>query len=104
MSSNMTLSADLNNSTEVLQAGVVPDDAEKSYQVPISQEAINFMLIGMALSTNLILLNCFANRYMYMCIFFQVSWLFLLLALSLALFAAKMWVALKQNAVALKNL
>lgn len=48
MSSNLTLTADSTNITEVLQAGVVPDDTEKPYQVPISQEAINFMLIGIS--------------------------------------------------------
>ncbi|KAM7355682.1 uncharacterized protein ACRADG_001667 isoform 2-T2 [Cochliomyia hominivorax] len=49
MSSNLTLIADnSNNTVEVVQAGIVPpDDPEKPYQVPISQEAINYMLIGL---------------------------------------------------------
>ncbi|XP_046809000.1 toll-like receptor 3 [Lucilia cuprina] len=51
MSSNQTLAAEFSNNTDdVLQAGVVPpsgEDPEKPYQVPISQEAINFMLIGL---------------------------------------------------------
>lgn len=46
MSSNSTLAAEITNHTEVLQAGAVPKEGEKPYQVPISQEAINYMLIG----------------------------------------------------------
>ena len=46
---NTTAILDPNEEEEkVLQAGVatVADDSEKPYQVPISQEAINYMLIG----------------------------------------------------------
>ena len=46
---NTTAILDPNEGEEkVLQAGVatVVDDSEKPYQVPISQEAINYMLIG----------------------------------------------------------
>lgn len=54
MSSNLTLMHENSNTNnteeEVVQAGIVPtDEAEKPYQVPISPEAINAMLIGIYL-------------------------------------------------------
>lgn len=51
MSSNMTLLPVAENDTDVVKAGILENsntanEAEKPYQVPISQEAINFMLIS----------------------------------------------------------
>lgn len=76
MSSNLTLmheNPNTNNTEEeVVQAGIVPtDEAEKPYQVPISPEAINAMLIGIYLyqlkPRIIYLFTSFSRSYCYFC-------------------------------------